>query len=129
MHNTRLYVTVGRGGAAALFLALCFLVACRSEADTRYEVIVHFNASVTQPDLDFVAAYLRGYDPDVDFLIQETFPPTGVARFKTNGRNVCEVIEAELETMSYIDSVDCAKAPDGIPIGGGTPVSSTAEGR
>jgi len=125
MHNTRLYVTVGRAGAAALFLALCFLVACRSEADTRYEVIVHFNANVTQPDLDFVAAYLRGYDTDVNFVIQESFPPMGVARFKTNGRNICDVIEAELETASYVDGVDCARVSDEAPVDGDTPVSST----
>lgn len=129
MLNTRLYVTVGRAAAAALFLPLCFLVVCRSEADTRYEVIVHFNSNVTQPDLDFVAAYLRGYDTDVDFVIQESFPPTGVARFKTNGRNICDVTEAELETASFIDSVDCARVSDEAPVDGDTPVSSTPPAR
>ena len=121
MSTTRLYVTL----MAALLVTFCSAVACRSEADTQYEVIVHFNADVTQEDMDFVATYLRGYDRDLDFLIQESFPPTGVARFKTNGRNICEVIEAELEVASYIDSVDCAKASDGVPVDGDTPVSST----
>jgi hypothetical protein len=111
---------------AALLVALLFLVACESEGQTRYVVVVQFNERVTQEDMDAVEAYLRGYDTDVDFLIQESFPPTGVARFEAREKNVCGVIEVELPSFRGVESVTCAKESDGIPVDGDAPVSSTA---
>ena len=119
----RLYVTL----VAALLVALLFSVACESEGQTRYVVVVQFNERVTQDDMDLVQAYLRGYDTDLDFLIQESFPPTGVARFEAREKNVCSVIEQELALFRAVESVTCAKESDGIPVDGDTPVSSAGE--
>jgi len=91
---------------------------------TKYQVIVHFNTSVSQADMDDVAGYLREFDKDLDFLVQETFPPTGVATLRTNAKDFCVTVRAELESRSYIDGVDCHKAADvttsespGVPVG------------
>jgi hypothetical protein len=102
----------------ALFIAFVVLgavaTACAS-SPTKYQVIVHFNASVTQADMDDVAGYLHNYDQGLDFLTQETFPPTGVATLRTNAKHFCRTVEAELEARSYIDGVDCRKANDVTP--------------
>ena len=44
-------------------------LACAAGA-TEYQVIVRFNSTVTQSDMDDVAAYLRTYDSDVDSVLR-----------------------------------------------------------
>jgi hypothetical protein len=102
-----------------------FAFAC-ANSPTKYLVFVHFNTSVTQTDMDSVAGYLRDFDQGLDFLLQETFPPTGVARLRTNAKNFCATAEAELTSRSYIAGVDCRKAGDVTPVASpDAPVSST----
>lgn len=91
-----------------------FAFAC-ANSPTKYHVIVRFNTSVTQTDMDDVAGYLRNFDQGLDFLVQESFPPTGVATVKTNAKRFCATAEAELTSRSYIDGVDCRKAADVTP--------------
>ena len=99
--------------ALALIPALAVLaLACTGSGGTEYEVIVRFNSTVTQADMDDVAEYLRSYDDGLDFLIQESFPPTGVARLRTDEADFCATVETELEARSYIDGVDCGEASD-----------------
>jgi len=83
---------------------------------TEYQVIVRFNETVTQADLDEVAAFLRTYDDGLDFLIQESFPPTGVARVKTDDAGFCAAVESELEAKSYVESVTCAERGEQTPV-------------
>ena len=83
---------------------------CGSEAGdavVRYEVTVRFNTSVTQGDLDEVDAILRSYDEDLEFLIQESFPPTGRAFLATDAPDFCPTIEADLEAKAYVEDVLC----------------------
>lgn len=79
-------------------------------AAARYEVTVHFNASVTQDDIDEASALLRAYDDDLEFLIMESFPPIGRALLATNAPDFCRTVEAELEAKSYVDGVSCRPA-------------------
>ena len=92
-------------------------IACGS-SPTKYQVIVYFNASVTQADMDGVAGYLRNYDQGLEFLAQETFPPTGVAALRTNTKHFCATVEPELEGRTYIDGVTCREAGDAPSDGG-----------
>lgn len=74
---------------------------------TEYEVIVQFNTSVTQEDLEEADRLLRAYDDDLDFLIQESFPPTGRAFLETDAPDFCPTVEAQLEAKSYVDDATC----------------------
>ena len=96
--------------ALALIPALAVLaLACTGSGGTEYDVIVRFNSTVTQADMDDVAEYLRSYDDGLDFLIQESFPPTGVGRLKTDEPGFCATVEAELESRPYVNDVSCEK--------------------
>lgn len=84
--------------------------ACGSEADeetTRYEVTVLFDTSVTQDDLDEVETVLRSYDEDMEYVIQESFPPIGRAFLTSDAADFCSTIEAELEAKPYVREVQC----------------------
>jgi len=96
---------------AAVVLTGALALSCGAGA-TKYRVTVHFNTTVTQADMDSVTEYLRGYDKDVDFLIQETFPPTGVATLRTHVDGFCATVKEELESRSYVSSVDCREASE-----------------
>ena len=90
--------------------------ACGGDDPIEYVVTVRFNETVTQADMDDVGAFLRTYDDDLDFLIQESFPPTGVAYVKTDDEGFCTAVESELEAKSYVESVTCAERGEEIPV-------------
>ncbi len=75
--------------------------------ETEYEVTVEFNTSVMQDGIDEVEAILRRFDDDLEFLIQESFPPTGRAFLETDAVDFCPTVEAELEAKSFVDAVLC----------------------
>jgi len=108
MNTTRL-------GLIGIVLVGLVALGCGSDGATKYRVTVSFNETVTQADMDAVAEYLRDYDKDVDFLVQETFPPTGVATLRTNTDDFCATVETELESRSYISGVDCHETDDSAP--------------
>lgn len=95
----------------AVLAALLFgagAISCGGGA-TGYEVVVPFNTSATQDDIDEVEALLRSYDDDLEFLIQESFPPTGRAFLETDAADFCPTVEAELEAKTYVQDVTCKK--------------------
>ena len=93
----------------ALLFALIAAACLDSEGATatRYEVKVQFNTSVTQGDLDDVAALLRGYDQALEYRVQLSFPPTGRATLTTAAPHFCPTTEAELEAKTYVHDVTC----------------------
>ena len=97
-------------------LAAGLLAACTGGGATEYVVTVRFNTTVTQDDMDDVDAFLRAYDEDLDFLIQESFPPTGVATLRTDAEDFCATVKSGLEAKSYIDDVTCREAGEEIPV-------------
>lgn len=95
-------------------------VACSDDAGgalTEYDLTVGFNESVTRDDLDAANDILRSYDDGVDFLIQESFPPTGRATVETGEAAFCSRIETQLEAKSYVRDVTCSAASDKTPAG------------
>ncbi|MCH7837428.1 MAG: hypothetical protein IIC26_02860 [Chloroflexi bacterium] len=78
-----------------------------SRGDDLYGVTVQFNTSVTQEDIDEVAALLRTYDDNLEFIIMEIFPPIGSALLTLDAPGVCSTIEAQLEAKSYVSDVTC----------------------
>ena len=82
-------------------------VACGGGGAPEFEVVVSFNTSATQDDIDEVGDLLRSYDKDLEFLIQESFPPTGRAFLSSDVANFCRTVEPELEAKSYVDDVTC----------------------
>ena len=102
--------------ALALIPVLAVLAFACTGGGTEYEVIVRFNSTVTQADMDDVAEYLRTYDDGLDFLIQESFPPTGVATLRTDAEDFCATVKSGLEAKSYIDDVTCREAGEEIPV-------------
>jgi hypothetical protein len=75
--------------------------------DYLYDVTVRFNTSVTQADIDELAALLRTYDDELEeFVIMKLRPPIGRALVK-DGLNLCPTLLAELEAKSYVDHASC----------------------
>ena len=105
-------VNTARLGLIGMVLVGLVVLSCGSDRATKYRVTVSFNETVTQADMDSVAEYLRGYDDGLNFLVQESFPPTGVATLKTDADDFCPTVVAELESRSYVTSVDCREAGD-----------------
>jgi hypothetical protein len=91
------------------------------EVREQYEVMVKFNTSVTQGDIDDVTVLLRTHDDDLDFVIMESFPPIGHAVLTIDATDFCPTVEAELETRSYIEDISCGPSlgsrcgPEGPP--------------
>jgi hypothetical protein len=79
----------------------------------RYEVMVHFNTSVTQDDIDEVGALLRAYDEDLEFLIMESWPPIGRALLSAKLPDFCGTVEGEFEGKSYVNDLSCEQLLSG----------------
>jgi hypothetical protein len=90
----------------AVLLLAAGAMACGDGA-TQYDVTVEFNALVTQDDIDEVAALLRTFDDDLEFVILERFPPQGRATLATDAPDFCRTIEVELTAKTYVDSASC----------------------
>ena len=73
----------------------------------RYEVTVSFNGAATEDDIEEVAAILRGYDADADFLVMEIFPPIGRALLTTDIPDFCGTVVAGLEAKAYVNDASC----------------------
>ncbi|MCH8008914.1 MAG: hypothetical protein IIC91_08610 [Chloroflexi bacterium] len=84
--------------------------------DTRpsaeYRVLISFNETVDQDQMDEAGARIRDFDPDADYVIQESFPPTGVANFVAETEDVCLAIVPELEAETFVTSVTCGPQPE-----------------
>ena len=47
------------------------------------------------------------FDPDAEYVIQESFPPTGVANFVADTEDVCLALTQDLEAETFVTSVSC----------------------
>lgn len=92
----------------AVLIVAALAVGCGG-GGPKYDVTVVFNDTVEQAGLDATAAYLRGFDDDVDVLIQESFPPVARAVVETDAPDFCATITAELEGRPYVERVTCEK--------------------
>ena len=79
-----------------------------SRGDDHYRVTIQFDTSVTQEDIDEVAALLRTYDDNLEFVVMEIFPPIGSALLALEAPAECSTIEAQLEAKSYVANASCA---------------------
>ena len=86
-----------------------------STRGTAYDMTVPFNASVTDEDLKVANEIVLAFDPNADFLLQETFPPTGRARISTSVPDACGAIKAKLESIASVGDVTCTVSADPAP--------------
>jgi len=97
--------------------------ACEAGA---FDVAIDFNEAVTQAGMDAAQEVLASFDPGVQLLILESFPPMGRASVRTAEPAFCEMVQAKLSDLVGVRSVTCepATAPsdDMMP---DEPVSST----
>ncbi len=93
------------------------VIACDSDSAVTYDVTISFNTSYTQQDIDETDALLRVYDGGLEYVTQESFPPTGVAILETDEPDFCQTVEAELEAKTYVDAVSCGEADEREPSG------------
>jgi len=112
------------GVAAFLTLGAYGIALADDDEAARYEVMVDFNTSVTQDDIDEVGELLRAYDEDLDFVVMESWPPVGHALLATTVPDFCQTIEAELEAKSYVDDASCSSAE--TPVAPPPEVTATA---
>lgn len=100
--------------------------ACESIA---YAVAIDFTVAYTQEDLDIAEKLLQGFDPDVQFLLLETFPPMGRATLATSDGAFCELLQAKLLGRAGIGRIGCEPAQPPVPGAPDDPVSSTPDTR
>ena len=79
----------------------------RPAVEGQYTITIRFNETVDQDQLDEVGARIRDFDPDADYVIQESFPPTGVANFVAETEDVCLALVQGLEAETFVTSVAC----------------------
>ena len=79
----------------------------RPAAEGQYTLTIRFNETVLLDELDEVGAMIRDFDPDAVYVIQESFPPTGVATVFAETEDFCLAIVPELEAETFITSVSC----------------------
>ena len=99
----------------ATAVAALALVACTGGGGNgdEYSVSIQFNDSVQQEDIAEVEGILRGYDQDVDFVVLERFPPAASATLVTDVSTFCSTVQAELESLTYVESVSCRPIVEG----------------
>lgn len=73
----------------------------------KYAVHINFNEEYTEADLSEAADILRTFDPDVDMMILESFPPQGAAIIESDDEGVCDAVEAAFEGKTYVRTVSC----------------------
>lgn len=93
------------------------VVACDSDSAVTYDVSISFNSSYTQQDIDETDALLRAYDDGLEYVVQESFPPTGVATLETDEPDFCQTVKADLEAKTYVEAVLCEETGDEEPVG------------
>lgn len=101
-------------GSAPASLAAIAILSPRAVGPS-YDVTVYFNESVTQSDMDEVQQLLRFYDPNVNVLILESFPPIGRATVVTEFPAFCDAIVGVLEAKSYVTTLSCFPSPVPLP--------------
>ncbi len=79
----------------------------RPSAGGEYRVTVSFNEDAEQADLDEIGELLAAYDADADYIIQESFPPTGVATLITDADDFCETVVSSLEAEAFVTAASC----------------------
>ena len=79
----------------------------RPSAEGQYRVTISFNETVNEDQLDEVGARIRDFDPDAEYVIQESFPPTGVANFVAETEDVCLALVQGFEVETFVTSVTC----------------------
>ncbi len=72
-----------------------------------YTITIRFNETVDLDQVDEVGAMIRDFDPDAEYVIQESVPPTGVANFAAETEDACLALAQSLETESFVTSVSC----------------------
>ena len=79
----------------------------RPSATGEYTITIRFNETVQQDHLDEVGARIRDFDPDAEYVIQESVPPTGVANFTADTEDACLALAQSLDAESFVTSVSC----------------------
>lgn len=102
------------------------LVDAGDEAE-RYSVHINFTREYKEADLTEAADILRTFDPDVDMMVLESFPPQGSAIIESDDPDVCDAVEAAFEGKAYAGDVSCGPYTEPEPGGGDEPVSTTSD--
>jgi hypothetical protein len=102
-----------------LLLVALFAVtaACADEGKTQvngtdFDIAVSFTTEYTQADLDSVADYLRSFDPEGEFLVQESFPPTLRGLVTVQAVDFCDTVVGELSRRPCVSGVTCTEHQD-----------------
>ena len=90
-----------------------------------FDVAIDFNEAVTQADMDLAQEVLASFDPTVQLLILESFPPMGRATVTTADPAFCEGVQAKLSDNPGVASVTCEPAAPVVDPMPDEPVSST----
>jgi hypothetical protein len=91
-----------------------------------FNLTIDFSESVTQADMAVAQEELASFDPDVQLLVLESFPPMGRATVRTAEPDFCDEVQAMLSDLAGVRSVTCE--PTTAPpsdVSPDEPVSST----
>lgn len=86
---------------------LAALLAGCGEKALAYDVVVAFNEQYTDASLQETDAILRSYDPGIDVLLQESFPPVARTVIHSSIEGFCDDLRSKLEVKPYVERVEC----------------------
>ncbi len=93
--------------------------------ENQYTITIRFNETVLADHLDEVGARIRDFDPDAEYVVQESFPPTGVANFAATTEDACLALVQGLEAETFVTSVSCGPQLEPGDMEHNDPVSAT----
>jgi hypothetical protein len=119
-------------GSLAVFVAAIVAIVGLALVDAgddaaKYSVHINFTREYTEADLTEAADILRTFDPDVDMMVLESFPPQGSAVIESDDPDVCTAVEAAFEGKAYTGDVSCVPYVPVTDGNGDEPVSTTAD--
>lgn len=114
--------------AAIVAIVGLALVDAGDDETEKYSVHISFTRVYTEADITEAADILGTFDPDVDMMILESFPPQGSAIIESDDEDVCDEVEAALEEKAYVGSVSCVPYTEPDPDAGDEPVSTDNPG-
>lgn len=110
-------------GAVVIVVAVVGVIVGLALADAgddggeKYAVHISFNETYAEADITEAADILRTFDPGVDMMVLESFPPQGAAIIESDDEGVCGAVEAAFEGKTYVSDVSCVPY---VPVTGGS---------
>ncbi len=74
---------------------------------SEYRLTISFNEQAVDGDVAEIGRILEEFDDSTEYVVQESFPLTGVANLVTDAERFCESVVADIEALEYVTAASC----------------------